>query len=252
MAEAMPLFDVNAGFGGRSPGVREVVSADDLLAEMARLDIARALVRTTPVKRDMNALGSNERLLSACADVDALAACPVALPNTGRDVADEDEQVDGLLARGAAAVWIRPKTDYWVVDEWCGGRLFDALARRRVPVFCAEGEVPLADAADLAGRYPDLPIVLAEFGYRRQREILGLLAGFANVHLAMGGAFSIHRGLEQLAGEGFAERVLFGTGYPAAEPAAAVALLMYAEVSDRQKAMIGAGNLKRLIGGLRR
>jgi len=219
---------------------------------MARLDVARALARTAPVKMDMNALASNERLLGACADVDGLTACPVALPNTGRDVADEDEHVNGLLARGAAAVCLRPKTDYWVVDEWCAGRLLDALARRRVPVFCSEGEVPLAAVADLAGRYPDLPIIVADFGYRRQREILGLLASFANVHLAMGGAFSIHRGLEQLAGEGFAERVLFGTGFPASEPAAAVALLMYTEISDEQRAMIGAGNLDRLIGGTRR
>ena len=123
MPEAMPLFDANAGFGGRSPGVREVVSADDLLAAMARLDIRRALARTAPVKMDMNALASNERLLGACADVDALTACPVVLPNTGRDVADEDVHVDGLLARGAAAVCLRPKTDYWVVHEWCAGRL---------------------------------------------------------------------------------------------------------------------------------
>ena len=49
-----------------------------------------------------------------------------------------------------------------------------------------------------------------------------------------------------------AERVLFGTGFPVSEPMAAVAQLMYADISDHDRAMIGAGNLANLVEGIRR
>ena len=49
-----------------------------------------------------------------------------------------------------------------------------------------------------------------------------------------------------------AERLLFGTGFPEAESMSAVTQLMYAEISDEQKRLIGAGNLKRVISEIRR
>ena len=84
------------------------------------------------------------------------------------------------------------------------------------------------------------------------RELLGMLRTFANVYLCLGGAFSIHHGLEQLAAEIGEERLLFGTGFPRAEPAAAVAQLMYAAVSEDQRGRIGSANLEWLIGGIQR
>jgi ATP-dependent Zn protease len=49
-----------------------------------------------------------------------------------------------------------------------------------------------------------------------------------------------------------AERLVFGTGYPHAEPMPAITQLMYAQISDEQRALIGSGNLERLIAGVTR
>jgi predicted TIM-barrel fold metal-dependent hydrolase len=46
------------------------------------------------------------------------------------------------------------------------------------------------------------------------------------------------------------DRVLFGTGYPETEPMAAVTQLMYADITESDRAAIGAGNLHRLLGGV--
>jgi hypothetical protein len=160
------LFDAYAGFGGSGPGQRRTVTAEDLAGEMSRLEIERALVRTAPEELDADAEASNEALLSACADRPAFAPCPIVLPNTAGDGPDEGAQIGRLLARGAAAVTIRPKTDYWLPAEWVAGRLFAELQARRVPMLCRAPEVPLAQVADLAGRFGELPILLAETGYR--------------------------------------------------------------------------------------
>jgi len=248
----IPLFDAYAGFGGHKPAARRAVRPEELSTEMARLTIGRALVRIAPEELDSDFESSNETLLRACAQFEGLVPCPVVIPNTAGDARPEDEQVETLLTRGAGAVCLRPKRDHWILSEWVSGALFRALQARKVPVFCKEEQVPFQQVAKLAGRYPELPIILAETGYRSQRVVLPLLKTFANVHLSTGGAFSVHRGIEQLAREVGAERVLFGTGFPEAEPMAAVAQLTYAEIPDRQRELIGSGNVERLVGGIRR
>lgn len=246
------LFDAYAGFGGYKPGVRETPSAEQCSSEMARVSIERALVRTAPADMDADLTLSNDALLKACHGRPNLTPCPVVIPSTGGDVPPEPQQVATLLDGGAGAVCIRPKLLQWTLQEWVCGPLFEVLQSRNVPVFCKEQQVSIRELAELAGRYPKLPIILAETGYRWQRVVLPLMKTFGNIYFCLGGAYSLHRGLEQLVEKVGAERILFGTGLPGCEPMAAVTLLMYAEISDAQRAMIGAGNLDRLVAGIKR
>ena len=247
----VPLFDAYAGFGGTKPGVQAPVRPSEWSGEMERLSIGRALVRVAPDDLDTDFASSNETLLKACEDFQPFVPCPVVVPAAACDTIPEDEQVAAALARGAGAACLRPKRDCWILSEWACGELFEALVARRMPVLCREGQVPLQQVAELAGRYPELPIILAEVGYRSLRVLLPLLETFGNVHLSLGGGFSLHQGIEQLVDKAGAERLLFGTGFPESEPMAAVAQLMYAAISDQQRAMIGSGNLERLLGGIR-
>ena len=108
----------------------------------------------------------------------------------------------------------------------------------------------VADLADLAARYPDLPLLFAELSYRDQRAYLPLLERFPNVRLVLGAPYSVHRGIEQLVARVGSERLLFGSGFPAAEPMAAIAQLMYAEISEEDQRLIGSGNLEALVEGV--
>jgi len=247
----IPLFDAYCGFGGREPGQRRPVTAEALREEMSRLSIERALVRTAPEELAKDLAAGNEALLAACRDHSGLVGCPVVVPG-GEDAADEAQQVGDLLDHGAGAVCVLPKSHYWLPAEWLAGRLFAALAERKAPVLCQERELPLAEVADLAGRHPQLPVLLAGCGYRWQRVVLALLEAFANVHLCLGGAWSLQGGVEQVVRRVGAERVLFGSGFPGTTAAAAVTMLTYADLADEQKRLIGAGNLDRLLGGVLR
>lgn len=247
---SVALFDAQCGFGGATPGVPELVSAGELLAEMQRLDVARALVRITPETLDWDVPAANAALLAVGAEAPQLVPCPVVVPASGGDFPPEEEQVAELVARGARAVWIRPDYDHWLLAPWQSAPLFAALEARRLPVLCLQRLVPTPALADLAAAYPRLPLLFAELGYRDQRSYLPLLERFPNVRLVLGPPYAVHRGIEQLVSRVGAERLLFGSGFPAAEPMAAIAQLLYAEISEADQGLIGAGNLEALVEGV--
>lgn len=253
-AKAAPfdLFDVQCGFGGAAPGAPESLGAQDILREMRRLAIGRALVRMTPESMETDIPFSNRKLYAACRGRKALVPCPVVAPNTARDLPTEEAQVEAAIRRGAGAAWIRPGPDGWLTAEWASGRIFAALEERRLPLICLERLVGVADLADLARRHPELPLILAEVGYRANRVLIPLLERFPNLHLSLGPVYTAHRGIEQFVEIAGADRLLFGSGWPDAEAMAAVTQLAYAEISEPDRRRIGAGNLQRLIAEVRR
>jgi len=245
--DAIQLFDVQAGLGGARPGQRQPVTAAELGCWLDRLEISRAVVRLAPDDLDCDVPRSNELLFAAAREDTRFAPCPTILPAAAGDVPREDVQVAMFVAGGAAAVCIRPAKDGWSLSPWCSGRLFTALAERRVPTLCLERYVTLEDVARLAERHPGLPFVVAGVGYRSLRTLLPLLQTCENVYLSAGSNFAVYRGIELLASRVGPQRLLFGTGFPEAMPAMAVSQLMYAELSDNDKALIGGGNLTRLM-----
>jgi predicted TIM-barrel fold metal-dependent hydrolase len=240
------LIDVQCGFGGASAG-RHVVAVGELLAEMDRLEIERALVRTAPDDLDQDVLHSNAMLLAAAAGDRRLVPCPVVLPAEAGDVPSEAEQAAAAVKAGAGAVCVRPALDCWSLAPWACGKLFTALQEHRLPVVCAQKHVPLQEVGRLAGAYPQLPVVVAGAGYRQLRTLLPLLEAFPNTYLCIGGTFTVQGGLERLVERVGAGRLLFGTGFPEVEPMMAVTQLTYSALSDEQKALVGARNFERLF-----
>ncbi len=247
----MTLYDVQTGFGGAVAGEPGILTADALRDEMRRLEIARGVARVVPETMEFDIPAGNTRLYAACAEDDLLIPCPVVAPNSGGDLAEEAAQADEAIRHGAWAVWIRPAQDYWLLAEWVCDDLFRALQERRLPVLCLERLVAPEQLAALAGRYPALPFILAEGSYRNQRIYLPLLETFPNIYLSTGNNNIVYQGIEQMVRRVGAERLLFGTGFPGTEPMTAVTHLMYADLADDQRQLIGAGNLLRLKEGIR-
>ena len=244
------LFDVQAGFGGAASGTR-VVPVEALTAAMDRLAIARAVVRILPDNLDGDLVRSNAMLFDAAAGDDRLVPCPVVLPAALGDVPAEAEQVETAIAAGARAVRIRPGKDCWSIEPWCAATLFGALQARRVPVICEQAHVTTEQVAALAAAWPDLPLIVAGVGYRQMRTLVPLMKAYPNVFLSIGSNLTVHRGLECLAERVGADRLLFGTGFPQAEPMMAVTQLMYADLDSGSRQRIGSENLERLLGEVR-
>lgn len=246
MRTAIQLFDVQCGMGSKSPGSRTTIRAADVLAELQRLRIAAALVRNMHESETADMPFDNANLYRWCKGHAKLVPCPLVIPNSGRDFAKEEKQVDDAIRRGAGAVWIRPGNDRWLSADWLADPLFNALQARRMPVLCLARLVTIEQVADLARRFPDLPLILAECDYRSQRIILPFLRAFKNVYLSLGNNYIVHRGIEQIVKEMGPEHLLFGTNFPETEAMTAVTYFMYSELTPAQKQLIGHGNFARL------
>lgn len=245
------LLDIQAGFGGLAPGLRQAVPAEHVAAQARKYRIAHVLVRISPEAQDFDVCRSNERLYAETARYPELLPCPVMVPAACGDLPTEGAQVADAIAHGALAAVLRPSPDRWEPEPWVVGDLLAALAARCLPVLCLERLVPATVVARLATLAPGLPFILAESAYGRDRTLVPLLRRFPNVYLSLGNNFTAHRGIEFYVEQVGANRLLFGTGMPESEPGAAIGQLLFADLSEADRQLIAAGNARRLQGGIR-
>ncbi|MBN2451114.1 MAG: hypothetical protein JXR77_12040, partial [Lentisphaeria bacterium] len=123
------LVDVQVGFGGSVPALRETVGIDFVAHQLRRHRISGAWVRIAPDGQDFDILRSNDRLFEAAArraDLEWF-PCPVVAPAACGDLPPEEQQVDDLVHRGAVAAVIRPGPDCWEPEPWVVTPLLRAL-----------------------------------------------------------------------------------------------------------------------------
>ncbi|MBN1809173.1 MAG: amidohydrolase family protein [Planctomycetes bacterium] len=245
----MDLFDAQCGALATEPGRTRRVAVDELLQSMDDCGITGALVRVAPGTLETDVDLANRRLFDACKPHDQLIPCPVVVPNSAGDLPSEEQQAADALANGAGAVWVRPSIDDWIVADWLCAPLFDALEAKHLPVFADAGMIDFHTMAAIAAKWPRLPFIYAGLHYRDQRKLVPLLRNFPNVHASIGSNYTVHSGLEHMVAQGLAKQLLFGTGFPESEPAAAVMLLACSPVSDADRQAIAAGNLVSLVAG---
>ena len=113
-------------------------------------------------------------------------------------------------------------------------------------------KITYPQVAEVAASYPNVPLILIEVNYRDLRTQIPLLQTFPNIHLSIGNRFTAHLGIEHLVKVIGVEQLLFGTGFPTAEPMAAAMPLIYADISESDKNQIATKNFENLAGGIRR
>ena len=248
----MHLIDANCAIAGARPGCAETTSVDELIEEKDRVGVDRALLRINPTRLEFDVPALNRRLFVMGEAYRSVIPCPVVLPGGVGEVPGEEESVARCIEGGAGAVCLRPGLDGWSPEPWGCGDLLSELEARRMPVFCRLDQLDLRTLAEVAEQHPDLPVILAGVGYRRQRVVVPFLQSFSNSYLVVGGDYCVFRGLEACVAAVGPERLLFGTGYDEREMMGAVGYLMYADISRKERTLVGAGNLTRLMGGIQR
>lgn len=246
----IPLVDCDAWVGRRGaaePGVSATVDA--LLEEMDRVGIEQAVVTHYSAVDATPRLG-NRLVDELCAPHQRLHRAWCLLPPSTREMGAAGEMVGRMLEAGVRVARLFPKTHGFCFAEWCIGDLLAALESRRVPVQVPLGEIAVDDLWRALNTYPRLPVVLMEVGYRANRLLYPLLARFPNLCLSIAPRYSVHRGIEDVCARFGAERLLFGSGFPAREAGAAVAALTYAMISEREKRLIGSENMRRVLAAV--
>jgi len=122
----------------------------------------------------------------------------------------------------------------------------DWLATIGLPVAIDFDETTAGQLTTLAERLPELRILLLNPGYRRLRTIAELLAGIPNLWLEIG-TVNTQGGVEWLAGQYGASRLVFGTGAPVLDDCGPRYLLDHLELPPDDVALIRGGSLEALL-----
>lgn len=250
-AGVQPLFDACAGIGdlmGMPPGCRG--TPEELLAEMDRLSIGRALVWSRACLA-IDPLLANGRMDEAVGGERRLVRAWTAVPESAGNVPKADAFVKGLLASGARAAKCFPVTMHWSTEAWCAGSLFSALEARRVPAIFPFGEIALPALESVLACHPKLPVILSEVGYRENRSLYALMASRRNLFLDSSPPYSVHLGLEIMSAKGLIRQFLFGTAWPKCDAGPAISQLMYAEIPEKERDDVAQGTLERLLSEVR-
>ena len=250
LSATIELFDCNAHVGERNrrpPG--EPTTAKELAAELARLKVKNALVRHR-LALETGPAEANRRIAGDLAGLKSLHPAWTLLPESTGETGFTDEAVDAMVAAGARAVWLYPKSHHFSLRHWCAGSMLSTLEYRHVPLFMAWDEVDLDELSEVLGRHENLDVVLTNVNYRSSRRLYPLLAKCANLHMGLGAPHSLSGFVEEVVSRFGPLRLLYGSGYPDHEIGSAIAYLLYADISDEDKRLIGAGNLRSLLEGV--
>jgi hypothetical protein len=223
-------------------------TADDLLSEMARLDIAAAVVRHRACM-DNDPYFGNRALMEDLHGRAGLIPAWCLTPDGEGPRFDVARDVRDMLDAGVKMAWIFPKEQFYSPRPWCAGRLYAALQAARVPLLADYDQLGADDIHEVCSAFPQLRLVLLNVPrLGRNRLVYPLLELHPNLRLCFNQALSVHEGFRDLVARFGIRRWLFGMGYPGAEGGSSITGLLYAGLDEAALRAIGHENLERLLG----
>lgn len=190
----------------------------------------------------------NENLFKMLSGRRGLLPCPAIVPAENGGSGAEGKYLDGLIERGARFCCLLHTQAGVSLDRRVVGALCAALEKRRLPMALFSPDI--IEAANLAGAYPRLPVLLHRPSLRN-RNFWALFRQTTNLYFSMAAGYSHYRGLEILARGNGADRIIFASGYPVSEPGAAIANLFYSDLKESDRRKIASENFERLMAGVK-
>lgn len=250
--EALKFFDCNCSFGMRSivnPG--SFWKLEDLLDRMDRYGIGKALVWHSMSREYSPAVG-NKMLLDEIKDHPELLPVWTVMHHHTGEMPEPEELINEMKKNGVRAVNMFPSmADLgYSLAEWNCGELFGALEKYNVPLFLGLEQLASGNELyEICVNHPGLKIVLTNVNYRIDRNIYALFKKCGNLRMETYG-YKVHSGIEEICSNFGADRLIFGSGMPVYSGGAAVAPVIYARISRKEKEMIAGRNLEELLGGV--
>lgn len=243
-------LDVSCYVGRRGiihPG--SFYKAEDLLGQMQKLDIKRALVYHA-LAREYDLAEGNRLLMQEIRQFTCLSPIWVVMPHHTGEFYEPVRLGELLIEENIKAVRMFPGINdhNYCVAEWNCGELFNMLEQSEIVLLLGLDQVSWNEIHDLCSTHPNLRIVLTDVTYRIDRNLYQLLKKFKNLYIETFG-YKVNCGIEEITRLFGADRLIFGSGMPAYSGAAAMAMVSYAQISHDDKIKIACRNLEGILGG---
>ena len=247
----MRIIDINTAIGGPTKSDR-FRDAEGLLRWMDDYRIEQALAYHAEFLRSpwfgneeiLRIAGESNGRIKPCIGLNPslMAEC---MPGSG-------SLIERLKVNRPSAVRIFPTNNDYPFDPFYARDMLEVLNSAQLPVIVdAQYDRPFFTAlADVAAAYPQTPLILLRWGLNHSRTINPLLKYSKNVYFDMSMMVDVYQ-IEEIVANYGSERLLFGSGLPYYEPSGPLALLIYADISARDRENIAHANFERLEAEIR-
>lgn len=241
----MELVDANCAVGAWPTDRPVYETVEELLAEMDRLGIARALVSHT-LAQSFDPPQANRILMHEIAGHERLLPCWTLLPPSCEEMGTLEEMLAGMAEADVRAVRLYPREHTYELADWQCGELFAALAERRYVVLLDLAQSNWNEIERICRTYPGLSLVVTRVGYRMLRPLFALLGRCPNLYCDLSN-LSTYLAVEEVLERFGSSRLLFGTALPVADPGGPIARLFYTDAPEADLAAMAHGNVERLL-----
>jgi len=245
----MEFFDCNCFIGLPTlPLPKPAVTAEDLLAQMDRSGIAKALVWHV-AQRDVCAPEGNRVLADAIAGhAGRLVGCWTLLPTCTNELPEPDEFFRQMAVANVRALRVFPEPHRYLLRTEVMGDWLDKMVATRTPLVY-HGPWPLL--YDLLRDFPKLVCIISDTGlWGSDRFFRPLIRKYANAYLEFSTQI-VAGGVEEFVRACGADRLLFGTGFPAWDHGGMMLALRHAAIGEGDRNDIASGNMERLLAGVK-
>jgi hypothetical protein len=238
----VPVFDANVGVGHRHDRISPFDSPEELLEELARHGVGRALVYHLQGEA-ISPIEGNEAL-------GRWARPEFTLQWTLGPTPDSLRQLRELRAAGqlSSARLSCTGSSGIPFSEWLYGEALEWLGDQRVPLWISLADTPAAELMQTLPLFPQLTTVLLGGHYSHALLLRPLLRRLPRAHLELS-RYECLGEVEALLGEFGAGRLIYGSFYPRYAMGPMLYYLHHLQCGDAELAALCAGNLERLLGG---
>jgi len=244
----LKFFDCNCTIGRLAyPTLGDISDVNGLLKEMQTAGIEQALVYHI-ISRDGHPPLGNQLLMEAINNHHQLRPVWVVIPHHTGEMPAAEQLLLEMKRQNVRAVRIFPTRTLhsFSIEEWCAGKLLDALEQAHIPVMLDLEIISWDDVHTILKNYRDLPVIAANCTYRHNRFIYPLLEKFENLYIELS-RFMGAGAVEDIVRRFGSRPLLFGTNMPQYAGSAAVALLTYSDIDLTDKQAIAGENLRNLL-----
>ena len=249
----MRFFDACVSYGPvkiQTPGVDYSLKA--LLHRMAEYNIDKALVYHSMAK-EHDAPTGNARLMEEIRGHAQLIPVWALLPHYAGEMEEPEALTARMVNEGVKAAIMFPSIGfhYFSMKKWSVGPLMKALEEHRIPLILGIDQLGgMEGAGEFAMEYPDNPIIATNMNYRVDRILYAMMDKAPNLYIETS-AYKPFFGLQEFVKRFGAERLVFGSGMPAIDPAASVSVVTWSGLPKEQQELIAHGNIEHLLREVR-
>ena len=240
----VPLFDANVRVGDLPDEPSPCRNREQLLAEMDRHGVARAVIYHAQTER-LSPVDGNNYLEEWLDDSGRLHPQWSIMPTK-----DSMTQIEALYTLGRVqSLWLYDTRPAGLpFRPWAYDELLRWIDTARLPLWISLPDASLDELIETLQRHPQLVTVLVGAHYSHFLWIRPLLRALPNTYLELSRYEPIGQ-VEALRDEFGAERLLYGSWYSRYAMGPMLFYLHHTSLSDLELALICAGNLDRILQG---